>query len=160
VAFGNQTIINFYTASHLPPTLQDAIPGHYWSNQLDSDGAKGMAHVRELIDSRPFSALIPDQGLVTNTLDGSYLHIQCARGADYAFIYSSGGAAFTVNMGRISGTQVKAYWFNPRDGQVTFVGRFTNSGTQYFSPPGGQARGNDWLLILDDASVSRLLPGQ
>jgi hypothetical protein len=130
-------------------------PTNYWYDALDYPGARSMAHLRKLIDSRPFLRLVPDQGLITGPISKTdYRHIQAARGADYAFIYSGAGESFTVNMGHISGAEVKAYWFDPRTGTVTFISRYANTGRQAFDPPGSPGRGNDMVLILDDANAA------
>jgi hypothetical protein len=131
----------------------------FWNQPaaIDAPGSWSVSNMRKLFDSHPFGALIPDQGLVNNTLSGMD-RIQCARGGDYAYIYSGTGRSFTVNMGRIRGAEVKAYWFDPRNGQVSFINRYTNSGTRTFDPPGSPARANDWVLILDDANANYPTP--
>jgi Putative collagen-binding domain of a collagenase len=101
---------------------------------------------------------VPDQGLVVDALSGE-AHIRAARGPGYAYIYSATGHSFTVNMGRITGSQVKAYWFDPKNGKVTFIGRFANSGQRTFHPPITPGRGSDMVLILDDAGANYPLPG-
>jgi hypothetical protein len=135
-------------------------PSLFWHDQaaIDSQGARSMAHLRKLINSRPFLELVPDQGLVVDALSGE-AHIRAARGQAYAYIYSATGRPFTVNMARISGAQVKAYWFDPKNGKVTFVGRFANSGQRTFHPPVTPERGSDMVLILDDAGANYPLPG-
>jgi hypothetical protein len=51
----------------------------------------------------------------------------------------------------IKGSKVKVWWFDPRNGQATLVGEFSNTGTRRFDPPAlGEA--TDWVLVLDDAS--------
>jgi Putative collagen-binding domain of a collagenase len=134
------------------------LPSQFWFQVQNSEGAKGIAHLRKLIDSRPFMQLAPDQGLVTDALSGG-AHIRAARGQGYAYVYSAEGRPFTVNMGRITGSQVKAYWFDPKNGKVTFVGRFANSGQRTFQPPVTPGRGSDMVLILDDAGANYPLPG-
>jgi hypothetical protein len=48
--------------------------------------------------------------------------------------------SFTVHLGIISASQVKAYWFNPRAGAVSYITTYTNSGTQNVNPGGSAAR--------------------
>jgi hypothetical protein len=58
-------------------------PTNYWYDALDYPGARSMAHLRKLIDSRPFLRFVPDQGLITDPISNTdYRHIQAARGAD------------------------------------------------------------------------------
>ena len=52
-------------------------------------------------------------------------------------------------MGKIKGSQVKASWYSPVDGNSTEAGIFSNQDICEFDPPGDPADGNDWVLILD-----------
>ena len=86
-----------------------------------------------------------------------YDRVQATRGKDYAFIYSIKGKSFTVNMGKISGTQVNAWWFDPKNGQTKLIGSFANKGQQKFSPP-TEGYGHDWVLIMDDTTKKYSTP--
>ena len=59
----------------------------------------------------------------------------------------------------LSGKKVKAWWFDPRHGTATEIGVFDKKGVREFKPP-IHGKGNDWVLVLDDASKSFPLPGQ
>jgi hypothetical protein len=136
-------------------------PLRYWYESLDLPGANHMTHVRNLIESRPMLVRVPDQALVGGegaTTKSALQRVQATRGEDYAFVYSAGGLPFTVNMGKISGKQVKAHWFDPRTGGAKAIGSFNNSGTQTFTPP-FSGFDQDWVLVLDDASKNYGLPG-
>jgi hypothetical protein len=61
-------------------------------------------------------------------------------------------------MGKIAGWTVGAHWFDPRTGTAARIGDFANDGTRLFSPPTA-GRGNDWVLVLDDAEKNRFPPG-
>ncbi|MER2599808.1 MAG: DUF4038 domain-containing protein, partial [Caldilineales bacterium] len=141
--------------------------GHYdvWAGSgvgdfgdLTAPGALQMQYLKALMISRPQLVRIPDQGIITNALSGDN-RIQATRGTDYLFVYSATGQPFSVNMGRISGSTVTGYWYNPRDGGVQNLGTYSNSGTRLFTPP-SSGLGNDWVLILDDSSKGYLPPGQ
>ena len=103
-----------------------------------------------LIEARPMLARVPDQTLITDALTGED-RITGTRGEDYAFIYSSTGQAFTVNMGKISGNNVKTNWYNPRNGTSVLIGEYPNTGKRTFTPP-SIGRGFDWVLVMDDSS--------
>ena len=129
-----------------------------WSDALNAPGAGQMRPVRTLLESRPFLERIPDQTLLADTLLGAD-HGQAIRGRAYAFVYSPQGRPFRVVLGKIAGQTVRAHRFNPRDGTATRFGDFANEGTRLFSPPTA-GRGNDWVLVLDDARENRPAPGQ
>jgi hypothetical protein len=44
---------------------------------------------------------------------------------------------------------VKAYWYNPRNGSTTLIGKFKNTHSKEFNPPATPQAGNDWVLILE-----------
>jgi hypothetical protein len=131
-------------------------PRRTWKEALDLPGAQQMAHVRALMESRPFLVRVPDQKLVREGYAGAE-RIQATRGEDYAFIYSTAGKPIEVNMGMISGKQVNATWYDPRTGESTFIGKFKNTGTRTFTPP-SSGIGNDWVLILDDVKKKYKAP--
>jgi hypothetical protein len=112
---------------------------------------------RSLLTARP-GLRTPDQTLVTNDLSGGQ-KIICCHGSNFAWIYTPYGDSFTVNMGKISGSSVKAYWLDVRTGAITYIEALSNSGTQTFYPPGASSAGNDYILLLDDASVTFPVPG-
>ncbi len=126
-------------------------PHFYWSLAIDLPGAKQMKYLRRLIESRSMLDRIPDQSLILESNLASNERIQATRGNDYAFIYVSAGKTVTVNMGKISGNQINAYWFDPRNGKVEDLGKFENKGTKQFTPI-TLGYGQDWILVLDDAA--------
>jgi hypothetical protein len=129
----------------------------YWYDSLDFAGAWDMMHVRNLMLSRPFLSRVPDPSLVTDALSGGN-RIQATRGDGYLFVYSASGQSFTVNLGKISGGTVKAWWYNPREGASSAAGEYANSGQRAFTPP-SNGYGNDWVLVLDDTSRGYPAPG-
>jgi hypothetical protein len=62
-------------------------------------------------------------------------------------------------MGKISGKKVNAWWYNPRTGIATNIGKYKNKGEVLFNPPLNKANGNDWVLILDNTSKNFGMPG-
>jgi hypothetical protein len=126
-------------------------PHIFWQQALDLPGAKQMKFLRRLIESRPFFERIPDQSLIVENNLPAYERIQASRGNDYAFIYSAIGKSFTLNLGKLSGSQLIGYWYNPKNGEVKDAGSFENKGTKLMAPP-TTGYGQDWVLILDDVS--------
>jgi hypothetical protein len=130
-----------------------------WYDVLDLPGAWDMMHVRNLIESRPFVSRVPDQSLILGDLGTGGEHVQATRGKDYAFLYLPYGQSVKVELGKVSGDKIKAWWYDPRTGAAISAGTFTNSGRREFDPPGKTARGNDWILVLDDDSKNFPRPG-
>jgi hypothetical protein len=117
-----------------------------------------MRYLRALIESRPVLSRVPDQSLVVSALEGAD-HIAATRGEGYAFVYDAQGRPFIVKPGKISGTRVKCWCFNPRSGDSMDAGEFDNTGTHAFTAP-SEGFGSDWVLILDDASKGYKAPVQ
>jgi hypothetical protein len=132
----NRTPIN---GPHLP-----------WYVALDLPGAAEMKFLRHLMEARPMLDRVPDQTSITNAL-GANDHIQATHGQDYLFVYTSQGKPVTVHMSKISGSQVTAYWYNPKNGTSQTIGRFPNQGQQTFTAP-TTGYGEDWVLVLDDVA--------
>ena len=130
----------------------------FWTDAIHRPGAAQMQHVRTLIESRPFLSRVPDQSLIVDALKGAD-YIAGTRGDDYAFIYSAQGRAFTVNLGKISGARINAWWFNPRNGATEKIDPFDNTGTREFTPHMHGGFGTDMVLVLDDASKNYPAPG-
>ena len=132
----------------------------YWYDALDLPATFQMQHARCLLESRPFLIRVPDQSIIAEGQGEGPDHVQATRGADgsYAFVYIPTGKHVTVNMNKISGSNVRAFWYDPRKGTSSAIGEFPTTGTKQFSPA-SCGRGNDWVLVLDDASKGFPAPG-
>jgi hypothetical protein len=146
VTYGNNNVWQFVTS----PSDRN-LGNMTWKQALASPGANSMAVLKRLMLSRPYLNRVPDQSMVVgSTLSGTD-HVQATRASDgsYAFVYTAGGKAVTVNLDKLSGSQVVARWYNPRNGRSSVIGTFARGGNRTFATP---AAGNDWVLVLDDAS--------
>jgi hypothetical protein len=130
-----------------------------WYDVLDLPGAWDMLLVRNLLESRPFFQRIPDPSLLEDGHGTGPHHVEASRGDDYLFAYLPTASPITLQMGRISGKSVRAWWYNPRDGKATPIGTFPNEGKKEFTPPAGPDRNNDWVLVVDDLSRNFPAPG-
>jgi len=145
--YGCHDVWQMYSAAHEPING----PHVFWTKAVDLPGAKQMQFVRRLIESHSLLDRVPDQSLIIENDLPPMSRIQATRGKDYAFIYSSEGKPFTLNLGKISGDKVKATWFDPRSGKTTPAGQTDNKGSKKYAPP-SSGYGNDWVLVVDDAS--------
>jgi hypothetical protein len=137
-----------------------------WEEALKQPGAGQMKYGRYLIESRPVLTRVPDDSVIVPdpvpaAVPGAgsrrFVATRDEKGS-YAMVYAPVGRPFTVAMGKVTGPQVKAWWFNPRDGKATAIGEFPNAGTRTFTPPDpGELL--DWVLVLDDAAKNYPAPG-
>ena len=126
-------------------------PHVYWQEALELPGANQMLYVKKLIESHPYLDRVPDQSIIKESDYVPAERIQATRGKDFLFVYTTVGKPFHINMGKISGTVLQAYWYNQRDGKSTGIGKIVNKNVQEFKPP-SSGYGQDWILVLDDAS--------
>jgi hypothetical protein len=132
---------------------------NFWYDAIDDPGAGQMLHLKNLMLSRPYFDRVADQSVIAGENGEQYERVMATRGERYALAYSYTGRPFDVQMGMISGEQVRAWWFDPRDGSSREIGTFANEGERQFSPPGEHKAGNDWVLVLDDAAAGFSAPG-
>jgi len=123
-------------------------PHIYWTEALELPGAQQMKFVRTLMESYPLLERVPDQGLIVEKNTVAAERIQATRGKNYLFVYSATGKPFTLLLGKIAGTSIRARWFNPRDGKYSGEQIFANKGTKKFQPP-SSGYGQDWILVAD-----------
>jgi hypothetical protein len=131
---------------------------NYWYEAIDDPGAGQMIHLKQLMLSRPYAERVPDDELIAGKNGARYDRILATRGTSYLLAYTYTGRPFEIRMGRISGQQAKASWYCPRDGRSVAIGTFPNQGIRKFTPPGTPADGNDWVLLVDDASKNYQAP--
>ena len=136
-----------------------------WREVLNLPGAASLGHFRSLLESRPWWKLVPDvQNVVAVEGHGVFAtndYAVTARADDgsFALSYLPTKRTLTIELARLSGPKVKAWWFNPRSGEATVIGEFANTGEREFTPPdyGEQL---DWVLVLDDATKNYAPPSK
>lgn len=133
-----------------------------WKQALHLPGAGQLQHCRMLVESRPYLIRIPDQSILKSDAGAGADHIHCTRGSDgsYAFVYVPSSQRVTIDMSRMSGGKVIAWWYNPRSGEATKGGEFEAAGNREFFTPNWDQTGRDWVLVLDDATKSSGAPGR
>lgn len=137
-----------------------------WKEALQLPAGRQMRYLRALLESRPMLIRIPDQWLIANDPLGTVNRMQACRGADgsYAFIYTASGMPLKIRMtdhiyDKLSGKTIRAYWYDPRHGTSLLIGEFPKTAFHDFTPP-TNGHGNDWVLVLDDASKGYAAPGK
>ncbi len=130
-----------------------------WKPQLESAGSQTLPLVGRLFTSRPFYQLVPDQThqVLTSGYQSGSTYAATARTTNGSTIiaYVPTQRAVTIDLTKVAGSSAKAWWFNPRSGTPTLVGTFPTSGPTVLMPPDQ----NDWVLVVDDASLNLPAPG-
>ncbi len=126
-----------------------------WRQALDAPGAAQLGILKRIyMARREWWLLVPDQSVFASggQTAGDVLCL-AARHQDgkWAMIYLAEEASFSVNMDKVAGAGVNAFWVNPETGDAMPAGAFPNSGQMSFSTPNGW---EDALLILEAAESS------
>jgi hypothetical protein len=129
-----------------------------WQEALDLPGAGQMQHLRSLIESRPVLSRRPDQSLLLDA--GSHGgHRRACRGEGYCFVYLPQGGNLDLDLRPLHAASLRAWWYDPRTGQVREEGTVTSQARATFRAP-WEGPGSDWVLVVDDAQAGFPPPGQ
>jgi hypothetical protein len=139
-----------------------------WQQALDLPGASHIIHLKKLIESRPMENLTPDQSIIISGQGTGANYANAIRGKHHIWIYIPTGNDIKVKTGVITGSSIRASWYDPRTGKSVDIGVYENKDSIAFKVPGiskevswlRSGRGCDWVLVLDDASMNFPLPGE
>jgi hypothetical protein len=133
-------------------------PHYSWKEALDLPAAGQMRFLRHLMESRPMESRGPAQGLLVQNGQVND-HIQCTVGKGYVMAYSSQGRPIVLRMLPAMQSQSWiAWWYDPRTGKSRKAEIPEGLEQKTFRPP-GSGYGQDWVLVLDDASAGYTDPG-
>jgi len=123
-----------------------------WRRALAYEGSSQVGLVRRLFELRPWYKMVPDQSALASKQEDGVDRLQAARAEDGSFLvaYTPRSRPLSVKMDKITGTKVKAHWYDPRNGKWHEIGEYPNTGVREFEPPSKGER-DDWVLVLDDA---------
>jgi hypothetical protein len=148
--YGHNSIWQMWAPGREPAIWAD-LP---WYEALDHPGAFDMGRLRRLFEARPWWKLVPDQGLIADGPRTGGAKVRAARAADGSFLvaYSPRGEPFAIDRSVLGARRVRDTWYDPRYGSAFVVHTGTGTGCQTYTPP-TLGRGNDWVLVLEDAEA-------
>lgn len=125
-----------------------------WRESLNHNGANQLIHLKKLFESHSIANLLPDLSIIYGLNPKNAQHIRAAKSTkgQWVIVYLAKGQQVNVVMSKILDDTITAYWYNPRDGNVTAIGEFSNKGIKEFSPP-SMGENNDWILVLDSKNA-------
>jgi hypothetical protein len=132
-----------------------------WRQALTYPGAYQAGYMRTLFESRPWWLLQPDQSLLRSgpNTGGKEVRVALASDGSCVLAYSPYGSTFTLSLTQLTSARLHGWWFNPRDNTYVELGAIDVQPEIVFDPPSDEKRGNDWLLVLDDADKRYPPPG-
>jgi len=152
--------------------LGGALAGHIFGNEpvwlfgsgwktstgIGSAGSATMGNIGKLMRSRSWWKMVPDYNntVVTSSKGSGTSYMATARVStgDTVMVWFPQVTAATVDMTKISGTQVKAWWYAPSSDTATLIGTYPNTGTQSFTPVSARS-----VLVLDSDDLNLPAPG-
>ncbi|MBN2805444.1 MAG: glycoside hydrolase family 140 protein [Prolixibacteraceae bacterium] len=144
--YGHSSIMQFYGPDD---TLKSYYPTIFWEVALDEPGGCAMKYLKDLVLSKPYFDRIPDQSMIVEGQGEKYDYLIACRGERYALVYTYSGRQFSVDGTKLKSSQLLASWFNPRNGETTFIDTIQNGTNIAFDPPGDVQHGKDWVLVLE-----------
>jgi hypothetical protein len=121
-----------------------------WKQALDAPGAAQLGLLKRIFQARKeWWYLVPDQALLVRggQTEGRVLNLAARHEkGKWALAYCGAEAAVNLDMSKLSGKEVTAFWVDPRNAEPTAIGRFAATGVQSFSTPSGW---EDALLVLE-----------
>lgn len=159
--YGTTGIWSFYDPNVPFKYKKEDVPTSSWRESLELQSGKQMIYGKNLMMSRPYFTRIPDNSLVLNCYGGQE-KITATRDKDrtYAMVYTERGKPINIKLDQIGkGDKVKAWWFNPRNGQATSLGEIDRVASYVFTPA-TNGYGNDWILVIDDPAAGYDEPGK
>ena len=133
-----------------------------WTQSLDYPGAFQAGYMRALFESRPWQLLVPASDIITDGPNTAGKECRAAVASDGSFlmVYSPYGSTFRISTDKINAEKVKAWWFDASTGFSISIGELEREQKMTFDPPADALRGNDWVLVLDDAGKGYDIPGE
>jgi len=125
-----------------------------WREAVGHIGSTQMGYMRRFFESRPWTLLRPatDQLQGDNPEGPMHQRMAVAEDGSYLVAYSPYGTPLSFDLDMITATDRTAYWFDPRAGTSTAIAGVPAEGVHTFTPPGTPERGNDWVLLVEDAA--------
>src|SRR5712691_1741213 len=122
-----------------------------WRTAIAYEGSRQVGLMRQLFELRAWYQMVPDQSVIATGQDEGEDHIQAARAEDGSFIiaYLPHGNPVGIDLKKISGSEVKAQWYDPREGTWLPIGQHSNTGVREFAPPSTGEK-DDWVVVLED----------
>lgn len=145
--YGNHNIWQMWREGRTPISWART----YWQRALDHAGSFQMGYMKDFFTLFPWQDMLPDQSLILNfnPRNGEYQMAMLSSDKDLLFAYTPYGKSLKLDLNRLKVDQLRAYWYNPRDGKFLNIGEIENTYEGEFTPH-SIGRGSDWLLVIQD----------
>jgi len=129
-----------------------------WVRAMDAPSVYNMTHLKNLLTSRDWYKLVPDQQhkLLTAGCDANELYAAAAGAEDgsFALVYVPTPRTITVDANWLK-IPLSAKWFDPTNGSYKEIATITSTGSHQFTPANKNYAGDtDWVLVLEAGATS------
>ncbi len=131
-----------------------------WTVALNLPMANQMKHLKNLLLSRPVLSRIPDQSMIMGAQEDTSDYVIATRDSagSYAMIYFPSGKSTQIDLSKLHGETLNSWWYDPRTGAAFKGSQLRTISLAVVPPTAGQ--GQDWVLVVDDASKEFAAPGK
>ena len=130
-----------------------------WWQALTYPGAYQAGYMRQFFESRAWWKISFANHLLKKGPNTTGKEVVVGRANDGSFImaYAPHGSTFSLDLD-IDASNLKAWWYHGRTGTCVDGGSIDKEAEVSFDPPGDEARGNDWVLLVEEASDGQKSP--
>lgn len=146
--YGNNALMQFYRPGD-NPAYGCTTP---WYEAIYDPGFVQMKWLKKLMLMLPYFDRVADQSVLVGQYGDRYNRPVASRGNDYIVAYTYVGSCLDVDLTKISGSEKKAWWYNPSTGTFRYIGKFKDNSNQHFDPNAPFGPGYDQVLVVVDAS--------
>ena len=144
--YGHNSIMQFYK----PGVNASFFPSRYWYDCLQDPGYNQMKYLKTLMLAFPFLERVADQSIIAGQNGERYDRAVATRGTDYLLVYNYTARPMQIDLSKISGAKKNCWWFNPKNGELQFIGEFDGTKITNFQLDIAYNAGNDRVLIAVD----------
>lgn len=150
--YGHNSIMQFMK----PGVIGSFGAKRYWYDCLEDPGYNQMKYLKALMLAFPYNDRLPDQSVIAGENGERYDRAIATRGTDYLLVYNYTAHPMQIDLSKISGEKKNCWWFNPKNGEIKFIGEYDGSKTVEFTMDAAYNSGNDRVLIAVESSKNYL----
>lgn len=130
-----------------------------WDEAIHLPGSGQLKYLKGLLLSFPWQQMENDQSILLseNQADSSFIVASIGNSKDFMLIYTPLGKSIIPDLSRLNADQVKAFWYNPRDGYSVKIDEYRSDESHEFRP-WSAGKGSDFVLVVMDIHADYSLP--
>ena len=139
-----------------------------WHEAIEQPAAGQAQYLKNLMLSRPYFTRRPAPDFIVQKENYSEMpgkgryHFAATIDTEgnYAMVYAPIGREFKIKGEMLKQGALVAWWYNPRTGKATKIGKFMNDGSVLSFTPPALNEAEDWVLVVDSAEAKFGVPGK